>query len=286
MRNQKWKAMVLRALNHCFPRPVHPFNLRNASELSYAEWQYEKAPGTLRYYLERYSIEEMFAEKRVLDFGCGEGGKSVYYAGLGAKQVVGVDLMPEYEERAMRFAEKHGCSHFLFLCADASSLPILPDQFDTIIMNDFMEHVSDPEKTLRETIRILRPGGRAFINFPPYHHPYGAHLSDEISIPWVHELFDEQTIINEYKSRVRNLPDGEERIRLRFSTGEDGLDHLTYINHMTIKRFEDMLERLAIEPEYYHLTPLRPWLAPLAKNPACREYLNKMVTCVIKKGSE
>ena len=108
MRNQKWKAMVLRALNHCFPRPVHPFNLRNASELSYAEWQYEKAPGTLRYYLERYSIEEMFAEKRVLDFGCGEGGKSVYYAGLGAKQVVGVDLMPEYEERAMRFAEKHG----------------------------------------------------------------------------------------------------------------------------------------------------------------------------------
>ena len=219
-------------------------------------------------------------------FGCGEGGKSVYYAGLGAKQVVGVDLMPEYEERAMRFAEKHGCSHFLFLCADASSLPILPDQFDTIIMNDFMEHVSDPEKTLRETIRILRPGGRAFINFPPYHHPYGAHLSDEISIPWVHELFDEQTIINEYKSRVRNLPDGEERIRLRFSTGEDGQDHLTYINHMTIERFEDILTRLAIVPEYYHLTPLRPWLAPLAKIPACREYLNKMVTCVIRKESK
>ena len=283
MTKQKRKAMVLRAMNHCFPRPVHPFNLRNETEFSYADWQFEKAPSTLNYYLEQYSIEELFVGKRVLDFGCGEAGKSVYYAGLGAKEVVGMDIVPEYEERAVRFAQKHDCSNFSFICADVTSLPIPSDHLDTIIMNDFMEHVSDPEKTLRETIRILRPGGRAFINFPPYHHPYGAHLSDEISIPWVHELFDEQTIISEYKSRVRNLPDGEERIRLRFSKGEDGLDHLTYINHMTIERFEEMLERLAIEPEYYHLTPLRPWLAPLAKIPACREYLNKMVTCVIRK---
>ena len=62
-----------------------------------------------------------------------------------------------------------------------------------------------------------------------------------------------------------------------------GKEARTYINHMTIKRFEKMLERLAIVPEYYHATPLRPWLAPLAKTTACREYLSKMVTCVILK---
>ena len=107
MTNQEWKSIVLRTMNHCFPRPVHPFNLRNESERSYADWQFEKAPSTLSYYLKRYSVEEMFAGKRVLDFGCGEAGKSIYYAGLGAKQVVGVDIMPEYEERAMRFAKKH-----------------------------------------------------------------------------------------------------------------------------------------------------------------------------------
>lgn len=283
MTNQKWKVLVLRAMNHCFPRPVHPFNLRNESECSYADWQFEKAPLTLTYYLENYSIKEMFSGKRILDFGCGEAGKSVYYASLGAKEVVGVDIIPEYKERAIRFAQKHDCSNFSFICANVASLPVPSDQFDTIIMNDFMEHVSEPEEALRETMRILRPGGRAFINFPPYYHPYGEHLSDEISIPWVHTLFDEQTIISVYKSLVQDLPDGEERIRLRFSTGEDGLDHLTYINHMTIKRFEDMLDRLGIVPEYYQMTPLRPWLAPLAKIKACREYLNKMVTCVIRK---
>lgn len=285
MKKKEWKEIVLRTMNHFFPLPVHPFNLRNESEYSYADWQFEKAPATLKYYLENYSVEEMFVGKRVLDFGCGEAGKSIYYASLGAEQVVGVDIVPEYEERAMRFAKKHNCSNFLFTCASATSLPIPSDQFDTIIMNDFMEHVSEPEKTLCETMRILRPGGRAFINFPPYYHPYGAHLSDKISIPWVHVLFDEQTIISVYKSLVQELPDGEERIRLRFSTGEDGLDHLTYINRMTIKRFEGMLDRLAIVPEYYHATPLRPWLAPLAKTAVCREYLNKMVTCVIRKES-
>ena len=283
MMNQEWKAMILRLMNRLFPRPVHPFNLRNESEFTYADWQFEKAHDTLTFYLEKYSIADMFEGKRVLDFGCGEAGKSVYYAGLGAKHVVGVDIVPEYEERAMRFAQKHDCSNFQFICSDVTSLPILPDQFDTIIMNDFMEHVSEPEKTLKETMRILRPGGRAFINFPPYYHPFGAHLQDEIGVPWVHVLFDEQTFISVYKSLVQDLPDGEERIRLRFTTGEDGLDHLTYINHMTIRRFEDMLERLAIVPEYYHATPLRPWLAPLAKTTAGREYLSKMVTCVIRK---
>ena len=283
MTNQEWKAKVLCFINHFFPRPVHPFNLRNESEFTYADWQFEKAHDTLTFYLEHYSIADMFEGKRVLDFGCGEAGKSIYYAGLGAKQVVGVDIVAEYEERAMRFARKHDCSNFQFICSDVTSLPVLPDQFDTIIMNDFMEHVSEPEKTLRETMRILRPGGRAFINFPPYYHPFGAHLQDEIGVPWVHVLFDEQTYIGVYQSLVQDLPDGEERIRLRFTMGEDGLDHLTYINHMTIKRFEKMLERLAIVPEYYHATPLRPWLAPLAKTTACREYLSKMVTCVILK---
>ena len=124
MKKKEWKEIVLRTMNHCFPLPVHPFNLRNESEYSYADWQFEKAPATLKYYLENYSVEEMFVGKRVLDFGCGEAGKSIYYASLGAEQVVGVDIVPEYEERAMRFAKKHNCSNFLFTCASATSLPI------------------------------------------------------------------------------------------------------------------------------------------------------------------
>ena len=279
----KFGAAVLNLIDRFFKKPVHPFNLRNESDMSYADWQYEKGADTLKFYLEHYTVEDMFQDKRIVDFGCGEGGKTVYYASLGAKDATGIDIFPEYAEQSMRFAEKKGCRNFRFLLGNAADLDLPDDTYDTVIMNDFMEHVSVPEEALHEALRILRPGGRAFINFPPYYHPYGAHLSDAIAMPWVHVFFSEQTMIEVYKDRVKDLPDAADRIALRFTRGADGKDHLTYINKMTIRRFEGILDRLGIEPEYYHHTPLRAWMAPLAKLRLFREPLNKMVTIVIRK---
>lgn len=279
----KFGAAMLNLIDRFFKKPVHPFNLRNESDMSYADWQYEKGADTLKFYLEHYTVEDMFQDKRIVDFGCGEGGKTVYYASLGAKDATGIDIFPEYAEDSMRFAEKKGCHNFHFLLGNAADLDLPDNTYDTVIMNDFMEHVSVPEEALHEALRILRPGGRAFINFPPYYHPYGAHLSDAIAMPWVHVFFSEQTMIEVYKDRVKDLPDAADRIALRFTRGADGKDHLTYINKMTIRRFEGILDRLGIEPEYYHHTPLRPWMAPLAKLRLFREPLNKMVTIVIRK---
>lgn len=280
----KLGAAVLRAINPLFPAPVHPFNLRNDSDMTYADWQYERGAQTIRFYLQSDSAEAMFRGKRVLDVGCGEGGKSVYYASLGASAVVGVDIIPEYARRAQQFAEKHGYSdRFTFLLADATHLPLDSGSFDTIIMNDFMEHVSDPKSAITEALRLCRPGGRIYINFPPYYHPFGAHLSDAIHVPWVHAFFSEDSMIRVYQALVQPLPDGEDRIRFRFSTDENGQVYLSYINKMTIARFDAILETLEITPVFYQLTPLRPAFSALAKNRLFQEALNKMVTCIIEK---
>ena len=173
---------IIRATNKIFPKVVHPFNLQNQGVETYAQWQYRKGGDTIRFFLEARPAEDIFAGKRVLDMGCGAAGKSLYYCSLGAEKVTGVDVVAHYEAEANQLARQLGFQDkFQFICASAFALPFPDGSFDTIIMNDFMEHVSDPARTLREALRLLAPEGAIYINFPPYYHPTGAHLSDVLS---------------------------------------------------------------------------------------------------------
>lgn len=235
---------ILLTLNRFFKKPVHPFNLQNEGVQSYAMWQYERGADTIAFFLRRYTAEEMFRDKTVLDIGCGAGGKTMYYAAQGAKQVMGMDVVERYRAEAETLARELGCGDvFSFLCRDAADTSLPADSVDTVIMNDAMEHVSRPEAVLAECARILKPGGRLYVNFPPYGHPYGAHLSDLISIPWVHVFFRDKTLIAAYKTLSRTVPDGAERVAFRIGKDAAGREIFSYINKMTLKRFEDIRKK-------------------------------------------
>lgn len=278
------RTRLLLAANKCFKAPLHPFNLQREGVKSYAMWQYEKGAETIKFYLKNYSIEEMFGGKTVADIGCGAAGKSLYYTASGAAKVYGVEILEKYRTEADALAAELGLADkFEFVCADAAHLPFADGSIDTMIMNDAMEHVDEPEAVLRECRRVLRPGGRLYVNFPPYHHPFGAHLSDLIYIPWVHLFFPEKVLIEAYQELAKTCPDGEERIRFRISTRKDAAPYFSYINHMTIKRFERILRTEHITPAYYHHEPLRGAFRHLCRLPLLREMLVKMVVCVIEK---
>lgn len=275
---------IILALNKLFPKVVHPFNLENDGVKTYGEWQYEKGAKTLEVYAEKYKPYMMFENKRVLDIGCGAAGKSLYFLSQGAESVTGVDIMPEYERESMDLAKKLGYeSRFHFICASADCLPWPDKSFDTIIMNDAMEHVDKPEAVLAECARILKPGGRLFVNFPPYNHPYGAHLSDLIGMPWVHLFFSDKTLIAGYKELCRTVPDGDQRIAFRISRRENGEEYFSYINKMTLKRFKGIKARCSMEAEYYREVPLRRILSIPARLPFFREFFVKMAVCVFRK---
>ena len=259
---------TLLALNTLFPPVVHPFNLQNEGRQTYAQWQYQWGAKTVECFSPGFEPEDIFAGKRVLDMGCGASGKSLYYLSIGASSVVGVDIVPHYKPEAEAFARELGfADRFTFLLGNALHLPLEDSTFDVVNMNDFMEHIYDPEGAIREAMRVLKPGGRLFINFPPYFHPTGAHLSDLIGIPWVHLLFSERTLIEGYRELVRGLPDEQERLALRFGTDERGREHISYINKMTIRRFRRMIAHMGLTPLWYREIPLRPFLSPLAKLP-------------------
>lgn len=277
-------TQIIKFTNKIFPKVPHPFNLQNEGKETYAQWQYRKGGDTIKFFLEACTADEMFKGKQVLDMGCGAAGKSLYYCSLGAEHVTGVDVVEHYEAEANALARQLGYGDkFTFICASAFTLPFEDGSFDTIIMNDFMEHVSDPERTLREALRLIRPQGAIYINFPPYYHPTGAHLSDVVNMPWVHLFFTEKMLVNAYRDLVKGMPDEEERIALRISKKENGDEYFGYINKMTLKKFKGILKRVGVTPAYYREVPLRGWLAPLAKLPVLKEMFVKMGVCIIKK---
>lgn len=276
---------LLLALNKMFKCPTHPFNLQNEGKMTYAEWQFLKGADTIKFYTDVKTEEQMFKDKVVLDIGCGAAGKSLYYASKGAKKVYGVDVVEHYKEESEKLAAQKGLSDkFEFRLCDAAKLDFEDKTFDTIIMNDSMEHVDKPEMVLKECYRVLKDDGKLFVNFCPYYHPYGAHLSDVIGFPWVHMFFSEKTMILAYKDLIKDMPDKDMRIKFRFSKDENGNETISYINKMTIKRFNRILKQSDFKNvEYRREVALRNIFSPLAKMPLAKEMFVKMVVVILSK---
>jgi len=97
------------------------------------------------------------AIRDVLEIGCGIGSVSAYLAGEYWMRVIGTDFDPEQIEIARRL---HGETDLLkFRVLDASH-PDYPNEcFDLVISQYVFHHVSAWRKIVKETARVLRPGG-------------------------------------------------------------------------------------------------------------------------------
>jgi ubiquinone/menaquinone biosynthesis C-methylase UbiE len=98
--------------------------------------------------------------ERVLIVGIGTGQDLPLLPG--GVDVVGVDLSSAMLARARRRADALGLTVDLEL-ADASQLDVPTAWFDVAILNLVLSVVPDPRAVLRETMRVLRPGGRAVV---------------------------------------------------------------------------------------------------------------------------
>ena len=277
-------ASALLRLNRLFKPVEHPFNTQKDGGKSYSEWEYERAPRALGHFAGAFSEKDILDNKRVLYIGAGACGKSVYYLNHGANSVTAIDIVGDYKADAEKFAAHLGVGdRFNFTVGAAADMPFDDNCFDSVIMNDAMEHVALPSKVLDEIFRVLKPGGRLYINFPPYNHPYGAHLTDTIAIPWVHLFFDDKVLIDAYKISVSRLADAEKRISFRISKDKNGKEYFSYINKMSAKRFKDICEKSSLVPIYYKEAPLRPYLLPLARLAFTKEAFIGCVICVLEK---
>jgi SAM-dependent methyltransferase len=107
--------------------------------------------------------------RAVLDAGCGVGHWGRVLAPFLSKRatVVGVDREPRWVEKAAALAQERGLgSRFLYLVGDADRLPFEDSRFDVATCQTLLIHVRDPRATLKEFIRVLKPGGLLILSEP------------------------------------------------------------------------------------------------------------------------
>ena len=119
-----------------------------------------------------YSTPEDFAEKRLLDFGCGNGASSMTIARLLPRtEVVGVELSADRVEMANRIRAFRSLNNVSFLCSPSGSeLPPGIEHFDFVMLSAVYEHLLPDERkvVMPRLWSALKPGGMIFINRTPY----------------------------------------------------------------------------------------------------------------------
>ena len=115
----------------------------------------------------------------VLDAGCGEGRASLRIAEKFGASVTGIDVVP----RSIKFATrryKNTSADVSYLLGDYNKLPFKDGTFDVVFTLETFTHSSDPEKTLKEFWRVLKPGGRIII--------FDYSIKDPESVPLKYKL--------------------------------------------------------------------------------------------------
>lgn len=134
----------------------------------------------------------------VLDFGCGNGPLSLFLAATRAPaSITGVDLYPDAIARAeasLARMETAPAMPVRFLVGGADGMPMPDRSADTLLAFDCLEHVMDPAAILAEWHRVLRPGGKALVEWFPYAGPHGPHMDSLIPIPWAHHIFGQRAM--------------------------------------------------------------------------------------------
>lgn len=119
---------------------------------------------SFNHHLARYqfALGQMAGGERVLDAGCGTGYGSRLMRDRG-RSVVGVDYSPH----AIAYARQHYQGPaLLYAVMDGKDLAFPSGQFDLVISFEVIEHMPDPEKFLRECVRVLVPSGRLILSTP------------------------------------------------------------------------------------------------------------------------
>lgn len=210
--------------------------------ISYAEQNFlDDNANHLR--VDKNLLREMFdlSGKKVLDFGCGMGGMTLWYARQWNCSVHGVDIDRHHIQIAKDLQQKHGVENVTFEVRNILTEP-LSDRYDFIVLNDVAEHIPYPvlEEVFCSLRKLLTPDGRIFISYPPWQSPYASHVTHILGLPWC-QFLPQGWLLKWIKKNNRLIVGEKEPDLLQAYKG---------LNRLTHKRLMKTIRKSGLIPEF------------------------------------
>jgi SAM-dependent methyltransferase len=234
-------------------------------------------------YFNRFGYLPSVRNKKVMDFGCGQGLLCLKLLSDGASEVLGIDN----DEIIINFAREKIPNELKALQISFTSDPIdslKSDYFDLIFTKDAFEHCDDFEDVFFHLNRILKPGGSLVVGFGPlWNSPFGDHKILQAAIgftlPWLHLLFSDEILKGLFNN---SSMDSKTRIM------KDKIECIdSYLNKITLERFFKVVEDNSFEITYKNVNAHQnKWLDLIGKFKAFSflgKYWDRNVYCILKK---
>lgn len=194
-------------------------------------------------HIDKKLIKEKFdlTGKKVLDFGCGMGGMSLWYATNWDCEVYALDIDAHHISISQHIQEKHNIKNVTFDKRNIVDDPLKSNEkFDFVFLNDVAEHIPFPVLKIifKQLGTALAPGGKVFVTYPPWKSPYASHVTHAVKIPWCQYL-PENLLINMIKKNNIILVGEEE---------SDLVEAYKGLNHLTHNKLIDTIKGSGLQP--------------------------------------
>jgi 2-polyprenyl-3-methyl-5-hydroxy-6-metoxy-1,4-benzoquinol methylase len=124
-----------------------------------------------------------FANQRVLDYGCGNGAQSLFFAD-DAAALLGIDISAESIAEFQEHIPGALSDTVMAAVFDGATIPAPDASFDTVTCFEVLEHVADEQRTLYEIARVLKPGGTFLLTVPNKGWIFETHGAALPLLPW------------------------------------------------------------------------------------------------------
>jgi SAM-dependent methyltransferase len=130
----------------------------------------------------------------VLVVGANTGADCRYFVEWGAKEVHGLDVVPNV-------GGDYQANEVSYFCMSAEAMQLPDNYYDLVYCFATMEHVHDIAAAFKEMVRVAKAGGFIYsVASPLWNSRSGHHMACLSSYPWIHLRMGKQEMISYCKS--------------------------------------------------------------------------------------